>query len=90
MKQKTLQKYGIPVIEGSEGGVSSLEMGKKYCKKNWLSYFNKSCWGGGKGMKIVKSEKEFDDLFLTQNQRQRNFLQMMKFILKSFLKIQDI
>ena len=38
--------------------------------------------GGGKGMKIVNNESEFDNLFSTAKSEAQNILVMMKFILK--------
>ena len=40
--KKIAKKYGLPVIEGSEGGISNLEDGKKNSKRNWFSYTYKS------------------------------------------------
>ena len=72
--KKTAKKYGIPIIEGSEGGVSSLDMGKVIAKKIGYPILIKAAGGGGgKGMKIVKSEKEFDDLFLTAKSEAKKF-----------------
>ena len=83
--KNTAKKYGIPVIEGSEGGVSSLDMGKNIAKEIGYPILIKAAGGGGgKGMKVVKSENEFDNLFLTAKSEAKKFLQMMKYTLKSF------
>ncbi len=72
--KNTAKKYGIPVIEGSEGGVSSLDMGKSVAKKIGYPILIKAAGGGGgKGMKVVKSENEFDDLFLTAKSEAKKF-----------------
>ena len=72
--KNTAKKYGIPVIEGSEGGVSSLEMGKNIAKKIGYPILIKAAGGGGgKGMKVVKSEDEFDNLFLTAKSEAKKF-----------------
>ena len=42
--KNTAKKYGIPVIEGSDGGVSNLDMGKNIAKKIGYPIFNQSCW----------------------------------------------
>ncbi len=72
--KNTAKKHGIPVIEGSEGGVSNLDMGKSIAKKIGYPILIKAAGGGGgKGMKVVKSENEFDDLFLTAKSEAKKF-----------------
>ncbi len=72
--KNTAKKYGIPVIEGSEGGVSSLDIGKSIAKKIGYPILIKAAGGGGgKGMKVVKSENEFDNLFLTAKSEAKKF-----------------
>ena len=72
--KNTAKKYGIPVIEGSEGGVASLEEGKNIAKKIGYPILIKAAGGGGgKGMKVVKSENEFDNLFLTAKSEAKKF-----------------
>ena len=39
IEAKNSKKFGLPVIEGSEGGVKSFAEAKTICK-NWLSRFN--------------------------------------------------
>jgi len=70
----TVKKYGIPVIEGSEAGVSNLDMGKNIAKQIGYPILIKAAGGGGgRGMKVVKSEKEFDNLFLTAKSEAKKF-----------------
>ncbi len=72
--KNTAKKYGIPVIEGSEAGVSSLEIGKNIAKKIGYPILIKAAGGGGgKGMKVVKSENEFNNLFLTAKSEAKKF-----------------
>ena len=72
--KKTAKKYGIPVIEGSEGGISSLEVGKNIANKVGYPILIKAAGGGGgKGMKVVKSENDFDNLFLTAKSEAKKF-----------------
>ena len=64
--KRIAKENGLPVIEGSEGGVKSVEEAKELCKKIGFPVLIKaSGGGGGKGMKIVKKEVEFESLFLT-------------------------
>ena len=72
--KKIAKKYGLPVIEGSEGGISDLESGKKLAKEIGFPILIKAAGGGGgKGMKIVRSEKEFDNLFMTAKSEAKKF-----------------
>ena len=64
--KKIAKENGLPVIEGSEGGVKNVEEGKELCKKIGFPVLIKaSAGGGGKGMKIVFKEEDFESLFST-------------------------
>ena len=64
--KKIAKENGIPVIEGSEGGVKNAEEAKELCKKIGFPVLIKaSGGGGGKGMKVVHKEVEFESMFLT-------------------------
>ncbi|HJN84168.1 MAG TPA: acetyl-CoA carboxylase biotin carboxylase subunit [Candidatus Pelagibacter bacterium] len=59
--KKIAKKYNLPVIEGSENGVSDLKQAKEISKKIGFPILIKAAGGGGgKGMKIVHNEKDFD------------------------------
>jgi len=59
--KKVAKEYGLPIIEGSEGGVSDLKQAKEISKKIGFPVLIKAAGGGGgKGMKIVHNEKDFD------------------------------
>ncbi len=62
--KKIAKENGLPVIEGSESGVSNLSEAKEICKKISFPVLIKAAGGGGgKGMKIVHEQKQFDELF---------------------------
>ena len=64
--KKIAKENGLPVIEGSAGGIIDNKDAKELCKKiGYPILLKASGGGGGKGMKIVKDEKEFDHLFAT-------------------------
>ena len=68
------KKYGLPVIEGSEGGVSNINEAKKIIKNIGFPVLIKAAGGGGgKGMKIVNKEEEFENLFLTAKLEAKKF-----------------
>ncbi|MEY3609872.1 MAG: acetyl-CoA carboxylase, biotin carboxylase [Bacillota bacterium] len=58
------RKAGVPVIEGSEGIVENLEEGLTIAKKVGFPVMIKATsGGGGRGISIIRSEKEFRDVF---------------------------
>mgnify|MGYP001340096993 FL=1 len=64
--KKIAKENGLPVIEGSDGGIKDINEAKKLCNKIGFPILIKaSGGGGGKGMKIVRKEEEFETLFLT-------------------------
>ena len=64
--KRTAKKYGLPVIEGSEGSVKSFSEAKSICKEIGYPVLIKAAsGGGGKGMKIVYKDEEFETLYST-------------------------
>ena len=62
--KKIAKQYGLPVIEGSDGGVSSKKEAEEICDKIGFPILIKAAGGGGgKGMKIVSDKSKFDELF---------------------------
>jgi len=62
--KKIAKQNGLPVIEGSDGGVKNLDEAKLICKKiGYPVLIKASGGGGGKGMKIVESENKLGELF---------------------------
>ncbi len=62
--KKIAKQYGLPVIEGSEDGVASQKDAEEICNKIGFPVLIKAAGGGGgKGMKIVHKETEFEELF---------------------------
>ena len=72
--KKIAKKYGLPIIEGSEGGVSNLNEAKRICEKVGFPILIKAAGGGGgRGMKIVNKQEDFENLFLTAKQEAKKF-----------------
>ncbi len=72
--KKIAKENGLPVIEGSEGGVSDITQAKKICEKIGFPILIKAAGGGGgKGMKIVYDESKFDELFLSAKSEAKKF-----------------
>jgi acetyl-CoA carboxylase biotin carboxylase subunit len=64
--KKIAKQYGLPIIEGSEGGVKNFNEAQKICSKIGYPVLIKAAGGGGgKGMKIVEIESNLENLFLT-------------------------
>ena len=59
--KKTMEAAGIPTIPGSDGLIKDISEGKKIAKKiNYPIILKATAGGGGKGMRIVNKESEFD------------------------------
>ena len=72
--KKIAKEHGLPVIEGSEGGVKGIKEAKQILKKTGFPVLIKAAGGGGgKGMKIVRSENEFENLFLTAKSEAKKY-----------------
>ena len=72
--KKIAKENGLPVIEGSEGGVKNVVEAKELSKKIGFPVLIKaSGGGGGKGMKIVHNEKDFDLLFSTARSEAKKY-----------------
>ena len=64
--KRIAKEYGLPVIEGSKGGVGNIKEAREILKNTGFPVLIKAAGGGGgKGMKIVRDENEFENLFLT-------------------------
>jgi acetyl-CoA carboxylase, biotin carboxylase subunit len=60
----TMKKNGVPVIPGSDGVINNVTDGKKVAHEIGFPVIIKaSAGGGGKGMRIVWEEKDFDKAF---------------------------
>ena len=72
--KKIAKENGLPVIEGSEGGVKDMIEAKILTKKIGFPVLIKaSGGGGGKGMKIVRKEEDFDTLFSTARSEAKKY-----------------
>ena len=62
--KETMKKNGVPVIPGSDGVIETSAEGKKLAAEiEYPVIIKASAGGGGKGMRIVWNEKEFDKAF---------------------------
>ncbi len=60
----TMKKAGVPVIPGSEGLITEIKEGKKIAKKvGYPVMLKATAGGGGKGIRLVWNEAEFENSF---------------------------
>ena len=72
--KKIAKENGLPIIEGSEGGVKDISDAKILSKKIGFPVLIKAAGGGGgKGMKVVYKEEEFEALFSTAKSEAKKF-----------------
>jgi acetyl-CoA carboxylase biotin carboxylase subunit len=73
--KQTVKKLGLPVVPGSDGAIENVEEGKKFAKEVGYPVLIKAAsGGGGKGMKVVRKEEEFQEAFSTaRNEAKSNF-----------------
>ena len=85
--KRIAKKYGLPVIEGSEGGVKSLAEAKSICKEIGYPVLIKAAGGGGgKGMKVVEEESKLSNLFLTAKIEAKKFFNNDELYIEKYFK----
>ena len=90
--KRTAKKLGLPIIEGSEGNINSLEEAKKISSKiGYPVLIKAAAGGGGKGMKLVNNENELDNaLSLAKQEAKKYFSDDSVYIEKYFEKPRHI
>lgn len=73
--KETMRKAGVPVVPGSDGTVSDLGSAVAIARKIGFPVIIKAtAGGGGKGMRVAKSDEEFERLFiLARNEAEAAF-----------------
>ncbi|EDP73590.1 acetyl-CoA carboxylase biotin carboxylase subunit, partial [Hydrogenivirga sp. 128-5-R1-1] len=62
--KKAMREAGVPVLPGTDEPITDLEEAKKVAKKIGFPVIIKAAYGGGgRGMRVVKKENEFEELF---------------------------
>jgi len=68
--KNVMKKAGVPIIPGSEGGIAGIDEAKELIQDiNYPVILKAAAGGGGKGMRIVRSEEELANAF-TMAQRE--------------------
>ncbi len=64
--KEVMKKAGVPVIEGSEGTLKSVDEGKQLANKIGYPVIVKaSAGGGGRGMRVVEKEEDLEIAYLS-------------------------
>ena len=85
--KKIAKKYGLPIIEGSEGGIKSLGEAKSICKEIGYPVLIKAAGGGGgKGMKVVEEEGKLESLFLLAKSEAKKFFNNDELYIEKYFK----
>jgi len=85
--KKIAKKYGLPIIEGSEGAVKSFEEAKSLCKEiGYPVLIKAAAGGGGKGMKIVDEENKLENLFLTAKTEAKKYFGNDELYIEKYFK----
>jgi len=72
--KETMKAAGVPVIPGSDGEVKTLEEAAKIAKAiKYPIMVKASAGGGGKGIKLVNSEKELKEAFSASKQESKAY-----------------
>ena len=85
--KKIAKINGLPIIEGSDGGVASVAEAKKICDQ--LGYpilLKASGGGGGKGMKIVEKSAQLEDSFLNARLEAKKYFGNDEIYIEKFFK----
>ena len=85
--KKIAKKNGLPVIEGSDGAISSINQAKKVCDQiGYPVLLKASGGGGGKGMKIVEKSNQLEELFLTARNEAKKYFGNDEIYIEKFFK----
>lgn len=78
MAKETMIKAGVPVVPGSDGLLKDISRGKKLAKEiGYPVILKATAGGGGKGMRIVWKDEEFEMLGTLPDKKQKPLLPMM-------------
>ncbi len=85
--KKIAKKNGLPIIEGSEGGVKSYQEAKKICESIGYPVLIKAAGGGGgKGMKIVEKVNDLEKLFLIAKSEAKKYFGNDELYIEKYFK----
>ena len=83
----TMQRAGVPTIPGSDGILESVEQGISLAKEmNYPIMLKATAGGGGKGMRLVKEEKEFKKAWESAQQEAKASFDNDKLYMEKFVE----
>ena len=90
--RKIMREAGLPIVPGTETPVQGIDEVKKVANEVGYPIMLKAlAGGGGKGMRLVRTEEEVETALRLSQVRSRDILwQCMRFILKNILRIRII
>tara|TARA_B110000240_G_C13454325_1_gene433892 strand:- start:154 stop:1491 length:1338 start_codon:yes stop_codon:yes gene_type:complete len=85
--KKIAKQHGLPIIEGSEGGVKNFNEAQKICAQIGYPVLIKAAGGGGgKGMKVAEKESELENLFLTAKSEAKKYFGNDELYIEKYFK----
>ena len=85
--KKIAKKFGLPIIEGSEGGVKNFDEAKSICREIGYPILIKAAGGGGgKGMKVVDEESQLENLFHIAKSEAKKFFNNDELYIEKYFK----
>ena len=85
--KKIAKKFGLPVIEGSDGNIKNINEAKKISNQIGYPVLLKAAGGGGgKGMKIVENENQLEELFIIARNEAKKYFGNDEIYIEKFFK----
>jgi len=82
-----MKAIGVPVLEGTDEPVSSPEEGARISKEIGFPVIIKAAFGGGgRGMRIVREEKEFEALFESASSEAKKYFGKGEMFIEKFVE----
>lgn len=89
--RKIMREAGLPIVPGTETPVQGIDEVKKVANEVGYPIMLKAlAGGGGKGMRLVRTEEEVETALRLSQSEAGTSLAMMRFILKNILRIRII
>ena len=85
--RNTMKSSGVPVIPGSDGVLKDVTEASKFAKKvRYPVMVKASAGGGGRGMRLVKSQKELESAFSSAKAESKNAFNNDDLYLEKFVE----
>ena len=85
--RNTMRSSGVPVIPGSDGVLKDVTEASKFAKKvRYPVMVKASAGGGGRGMRLVKSQKELESAFSSAKAESKNAFNNDDLYLEKFVE----